>query len=161
MKSLDAYLPSFEFAARYGIRVDADPKRAEKALREVTFGDVPAVRALLFLRALGAARHDDAVLEAIRRRAAVLEDVPGEGMILSLRGQFWRWRGSRGRGGDAVAVVDFRAEDGELTTETRVHVADPRSRRKFARYWRIVGPFSGLTRILVLRAAKRRAEAAR
>jgi hypothetical protein len=57
--------------------------------------------------------------------------------------------------------VDFRAEDGELTTETRVHVADPRSRRKFARYWRVVGPFSGLTRILVLRAAKRRAEAAR
>jgi len=37
-------------------------------------------------------------------------------------------------------------------------VEDPRSRRKFARYWRVVGPFSGLIRTSLLRAAKRRAE---
>jgi len=33
------------------------------------------------------------------------------------------------------------------------------ARRKFARYWLLVRPFSGLTRILLLRAVKRRAEA--
>jgi hypothetical protein len=57
-------------------------------------------------------------------------------------------------------VIDFRALEGSLVTETRVHVPDPVSRRKFVRYWRVVRPFSGLIRMLVLQAAKRRAEAA-
>ena len=41
-----------------------------------------------------------------------------------------------------------------------MHVEDPTARRRFARYWLVVRPFSGLIRMLVLRAAKRRAEAA-
>jgi hypothetical protein len=77
---------------------------------------------------------------------------------LTLSGQFWRLRG-RGPEAPATAVIDFRALRGSLTTETRVHVPDPVSRRKFGHYWRIVRPFSGLIRMVVLRAAKRRAEA--
>ena len=46
-----------------------------------------------------------------------------------------------------------------LSTETRVHVADPAARRKFRRYWFVVRPFSGVIRILLLRAARKRAEA--
>src|SRR5439155_1307058 len=84
---------------------------------------------------------------------------PGEGIVLSLHGRFWRPRGGRTEP-PAAAVVDFRVGSGGLTTETRVHVADARSRRRFARYWHVVRPFSGLTRIAVLRAAKRRAERA-
>ena len=91
-------------------------------------------------------------------RATVLEDVPGEGLILTLRGQFWRLRG-RGPEAPATAVIDFRALPGRLVTETRIHVPDPASRKKFARYWLVVRPFSGLIRMLVLAAAKRRAEA--
>jgi hypothetical protein len=77
--------------------------------------------------------------------------------LLSLTGQFWRlqWRGPEP---PATAVVDFRARHGALATETRVHVPDLVSRRRFRRYWRVIGPFSGLIRVLVLRAAKRRAE---
>ena len=41
----------------------------------------------------------------------------------------------------------------------RVHVADPAARRRFRRYWLVIRPFSGLIRILLLRAARRRAEA--
>jgi hypothetical protein len=92
-------------------------------------------------------------------RATVLEDVPGEGLVLRISGQFWRLTG-RGSEPPATAVVDFRVWPGTMTTETRVHVPDPASRRKFARYWRIVRPFSGLIRTQVLEAAKRRAEAA-
>jgi hypothetical protein len=156
---LDVFLPDSEFAARHGVAVAADRDRVDAALREVTFREVPVVRALLFVRGLGARRGGERVLAAMMRRATVVEDVPGEGIVLSLTGPFWRLRG-RGAEAPATAVVDFRAGPGSLTTETRIHVPDPESRRKFARYWRVVRPFSGLTRVLVLRAAKRRAESA-
>jgi hypothetical protein len=158
MKSLDAYLPAYEFRSRHEVSVNADAAHGDKALRDVTWGDVPLVRALVFARGLGRPRASESVLAALARRAAVVEDVPGEGVVLSLTRQFWRlrWQGPEA---PATAMVEFRARDGALATETRVHVPDPASRRKFARYWRVVGPFSGLIRVLVLRAAKRRAEA--
>ncbi len=157
MKNLDEFLPTYEFASRHEVPVAADPVKAERALRELTFREVPLVRALLLARGIGPKRGGDAVLAAMVPRATVLEDVPGEGVVLSLAGQFWRLRG-QGPEPPAQAVVDFRSLPGSLTTETRVHVADPRSRRKFARYWRVIRPFSGLIRVLILRAAKRRAE---
>jgi hypothetical protein len=159
MKSLDAFLPAYEFSTRHEVSVAVDPAQADRALREVTFKEVPLVRGLLLARGLGLRRAEDKVLATMVPRATILEDVPGEGMVLTLSGQFWRLRG-RGPEAPATAVVDFRALPGSLATETRVHVPDPVSPRKFAQYWRIVRPFSGLIRIVVLRAAKRRAEAA-
>jgi hypothetical protein len=158
MKGLDAFLPAYDFSTRHAVAVAVDPVRADRALREVTFKEVPLVRALLVARGLGLRRGEDTVLGAMVPRATVLEDVPGEGVVLTLSGQFWRLRG-RGPEAPATAVIDFRAVPGSLATETRVHVPDPVSRRKFGRYWRIVRPFSGLIRMVVLRAAKRRAEA--
>jgi len=158
MKSLDAFLPAYDFSTRHAVAVAVDPVRADRALREVTFKEVPLVRALLLARGLGLRRAEDTVLGGMVPRATVLEDVPGEGVVLTLSGQFWRL-GGRGPEAPATAVIDFRALPGSLATETRVHVPDPVSRRKFGRYWRIVRPFSGLIRVVVLRAAKRRAEA--
>lgn len=157
MKSLDEFLPAYEFATRHEVQVDADPARADRALRELTFAEVPLVRGLLLARGLGLRRRPDRVLATMVPRAAVLEDVPGEGMVLKLTGQFWRVRG-RGTEPPAIAVIDFRASAGSLTTETRVHVSDPESLRRFERYWRLVRPFSNLIRRRVLHAAKRRAE---
>ena len=158
MKSLDGFLPAYEFSTRHAIAVAVDPVRADRALREVTFKEVPLVRVLLLARGLGLRRGEDTVLGTMVPRATILEDVPGEGVVLTLSGQFWRLRG-RGPEAPATAVIDFRALPGSLATETRVHVPDPVSRRKFGHYWRIVRPFSGFIRLLVLRAAKRRAEA--
>jgi hypothetical protein len=45
-----------------------------------------------------------------------------------------------------------------LTTETRVACGDPASRAKFRAYWTVVRPFSGLIRILMLRAVRRECE---
>jgi hypothetical protein len=150
---------TYEFVTRHALAADGNAAALDRALREVTFGDVPLVRALVFVRGLGLPRREHNVLEAISRRATVLEDIPGEGIVVSLQGQFWRLRG-RGPEPAATAVVRFRAADGMLSTETRVQVP-PASRAQFVRYWRIVRPFSGLIRRAVLRAAKRRAEAER
>jgi hypothetical protein len=52
--------------------------------------------------------------------------------------------------------------DGEgrihCNTETRIHVPNPNTRRKFAFYWRIISMGSGWIRVLWLRAIKKKAE---
>lgn len=96
----------------------------------------------------------------------------------------WRARGERTpeafkdllasqQPGFALAAMNFRLEDCDaaggqaagpctlLTTETRIYAKDARSRRAFARYWRVIYPGSALIRRMWLRAIKKRAEAAR
>jgi hypothetical protein len=172
VKALDGYLPAYEFSERHRVEIRASAERIDRALREVTFREIPLVRVLLTLRGLGRRAAAGPALGTMARSGVVLEDVPGTGMVLGLTGQFWRLRGGDPRArcrtaeefaafarADACqAVVDFRVEPGGLSTETRVHVGDRRARRSFSRYWRVIRPFSGLTRILLLRAAKRRAE---
>lgn len=47
----------------------------------------------------------------------------------------------------------------KLTSETRMKAIDADARRRFARYWRLIRPGSGLIRRSWLKAMKRRAEA--
>jgi hypothetical protein len=42
-----------------------------------------------------------------------------------------------------------------LTTETRIRCADAATRRHFRRYWRLVGPGSGLIRHAILGQVRR------
>ena len=66
------------------------------------------------------------------------------------------------RPGMAVAAWNFTVlptDEGSLVaTETRVRCTDAAARRSFARYWRVVRPFSGLIRTEALRAIRRTAE---
>jgi hypothetical protein len=68
------------------------------------------------------------------------------------------------RPGWVRAATDFRvvaaAGGSRLSTETRIQATDAGARRRFARYWRIVGPGSALIRHEILRATRRRAERA-
>jgi hypothetical protein len=176
MRSLDDFLPTYEFSERHRLAIDAPPERIDQAVRTVSLKDIPVARALWAMRRLGrpwdnAARpFVDGALEG----AVVLDDVPGEGIVLGLTGQFWRLRGGDRRGRPRTAdefleyarpdvckaVIDFRVGPSLLSTETRVHVGDPPSRRKFRRYWTVIRPFSGVIRVGFLRAARRRAESA-
>jgi hypothetical protein len=64
--------------------------------------------------------------------------------------------------GYAKAVWNFSLREEKtgtrLTTETRIKCTDMTSRRRFGFYWAIVRPFSGLIRMQMLKAIKRRAE---
>ena len=176
MRGLDDFLPAYEFSERHALAIAAPVARIDAALREVSLSDIPIARALWWIRRLGRP-YGDAAKPFVGGQlpGVVLEDVPDEGIVLGLTGQFWRLRGARhdaqrpttaaefiayARPDTCKAVVDFRVGDGQLSTETRVHVADRASRRKFRRYWFVVRPFSGLIRILLLRAARARAEVA-
>jgi hypothetical protein len=177
MKALDEFLPVFEFSERHRLAIAASPDRIDAALRAVALTDIPVARSLWWLRRLGRRSGDTSrpFVEGVLDTGVLLEDVPGEGVVLGLTGQFWRLGFREAYGGprprtreeflaydrpDACkAVIDFRVGPGLLSTETRVHVPEPSARRKFRRYWLVIRPFSGLIRILFLRAARRRAEA--
>ena len=175
MRPLDDFLPIYEFLERHRLAIDAPPGRIDEAIRTVSLAEMPVARALWAVRRLGRPWGDAArpFVDGALKNAVVLDDAPGEGLVLGLTGQFWKLRGGdRGtrahtaeeflafaRPDACKAVIDFRVGTSLLSTETRVHVPDPASRRKFRRYWRVIRPFSGLIRIMFLRAARRRAEA--
>jgi hypothetical protein len=175
VRALDDFLPVYEFSERHAVAIDAPAGRIDSALREVAMVDIPVARALWWIRRLGRP-YGDPTKPFIGGElpGVVLEDVPGEGVVLGLTGQFWRLLGGQrdsarpttadefldyARPDTCKAVIDFRVGERQLSTETRIHVADPASRRAFRRYWLLIRPFSGAIRILLLRAARRRAEA--
>ena len=170
---LSDVLPTYEFSERHSLAIDAPAERIDQALRTISLADIPVARALWWLRRFG--RPYGAAAKPFvggELPGVVLDDVRGQGIVLGLTGQFWRLGGGRDADRPATAeafrayarpdackaVMDFRIADNRLSTETRVHVADPVARRKFRRYWLVVRPFSGLIRILLLRAARKRAE---
>ena len=175
MRPLDDFLPTYEFAEHHSLAVQAPAARIDAAVRSVSIADIPLARALWWLRRFGR-KYGDPRKPFVGGElpGVILDDVPEEGIVLGLTGQFWRPLGGRDPGSPTTpeafvaysrpdsckAVVDFRVGTASLSTETRVHVADPAARTKFRYYWFVVRPFSGLVRILLLRAARQRAEAA-
>ena len=110
----------------------------------------------------------------LRSGFVLLGERPEREIVLGLVGQFWRPAGgivrvtaeewtAWERPGYAKAAWSFTLAPGpegavRLATETRVRCTDAESRRKFLRYWRVVGPFSGLVRREMLRGIRGAAE---
>jgi len=100
-----------------------------------------------------------------------LEEDPGHEVVFGVTGRFWMPLGNLEpfriedfenpvRTGRARAVWNFLVVDAgggrsTLSTETRILCGDPSSRRKFLTYWFFVRPFSGLIRIVMLRAVRK------
>jgi hypothetical protein len=177
--TISFWLPEYEFEERHSTAVAASAEAVERALREFSIADVQAVRALYALRALPARLAGRAAAgsgggsfigQLVAMGGVILEDRPGL-IVAGLAGQFWRLRGGNierlstsedftayTREDSCKAVIDFEWDAGRLATTTRVHVPDAAARRRFARYWRVIRPASGLIRVLLLRSVRRAAE---
>ena len=164
--SVQDALPVYHHHERHTIRVSASPERALTAAREARLEDVLLVSLLFKLRGLRA-RPRGPVWDALLAQGF---QVLGEDTLV-LVGKPWSPRGSLRTVDDFVSfsepgyakmAMDLRAvaegAGARLETETRVLLTDARARRRFAAYWLVVRPFSGLVRRSWLRAAKRRAE---
>lgn len=180
---LDELMPAWQFNERHSIRVQASPERVYAAMEQVTARDIRFFRLLTWIRRFGRPGPEDIlnapdcqplmkvatsttfrVLAEERDREIVVGT-----MVIAPRG----WRDSVRTSeqfrtledpGYAKAALNFHVEPDSaggsvLTTETRVYATDDRSRRRFARYWRMIYPGSALIRIEWLRAIRRRAEA--
>jgi hypothetical protein len=104
-----------------------------------------------------------------------LGEEPDSELVFGLVGQFWRLAVDESPPIPSPAAFlafedpDFAkvaanlavlSDNGTIrcTTETRIHVPDPGTRRKFAFYWRLISMGSGWIRVLWLKAIKRKAE---
>lgn len=111
---------------------------------------------------------------ALSHGFVVLAETPGRELVLGAAGRFWGATGTLCRidpagfstfaaPGAAQAAWNFAVRPlvGErtmLTTETRVRCVDADSRWRFRLYWLFIRPFSGVIRLVMLRAIKRAAE---
>lgn len=178
---IDAYMPTYDVRARYATRVRAPAAATYEALKRTDLAGSWIVRLLLAIRGLPArvgrprGRPPIRTLAELARGGALLEEDPGRELVVGLIGRFWALRRSSRRPvspttfrgfdepGFAKAVMGFDliAIDTSTTllgTETRVLCTDAASRTKFRLYWALIGPFSGLTRIMWLAAVRAAAE---
>lgn len=105
MELLDSWMPTYDVAARYGMRIGAPPTRVYAALMATDFGRPWLVRGLMGIRLLPAlvrapgptwrrfARRSRAAhssLAEIERSGFVrLDELPPREIVLGLTGRFW------------------------------------------------------------------------
>jgi hypothetical protein len=168
---IDEFMPVFDAVERHALVIAAPPAVVYAAITRVDFARSGLIRWLLRLRGLGARRLT--LADVTRRGFVLLGERPGREMAFGIAGRFWTPSGGRvaldadgfrrfEQPGHAKAVWDFRVADVGadatwLTTETRIRCVDAGARRRFGVYWAVVGRFSGLIRILMLRAVAREA----
>ena len=182
---LDEVMPRYQFVERHVTRVAAAPAAVDRALREVTADDIRSYRTLTWIGRggrrgpqglLDAPRGEPILAVATRTGFRVVVDDPGREVILGVAGPVSAEARAHARPGAsrpfvaeadgyASIVLDFHiTADGRggsvVSTETRVNAPDADTRRRFARYWRVIYPGSALIRRSWLAAVRRRAEAA-
>lgn len=179
MSLLDEWMPRWDVVERHETAVPTSPANAWRALHEANLAPWP-VRVLMGLRMLPSAirsrrlpRAGRVTLRELGSGAFTrLEERPEREVVLGIRGRFWQLAENvvpsqpedfrRPLPPDlALATWSFAVEERDggtfVTTETRVLCGGPDARTRFRRYWRVVGPFSGLIRVAMLDAVRRTA----
>jgi hypothetical protein len=184
---IDEWLPSYDETEVHSAEMPAPAQAVEAAVRGLTASDLPLTRLLMSARTLpgrlagrpAIARPGRPLVEGMLAAGfVVLEERPGEQIVLGAVGRFWRVRGDGldrldgpeefrdyDRPASVRAAMDFTIEPvrgggARLSTETRIAGTDAAGTRTFRRYWRIVHPGSALIRREFLSGVRRRAERA-
>ena len=184
---LDNFLPVYDFNEAHATVVHAPPSRIFDAIKELTPAEVPLLRTLFALRLLPARLVGSGGARFIRTQPllpqmldagfVLLAEATDREIVFGRIGQFWKVSGGASphitdgqeflafdQPEYAKAALNFSVDEHlrnagvTVSTETRIAVPDPVTRRKFAIYWRVIYPGSALIRRMWLRAIKRRAE---
>ncbi|MGW3204468.1 hypothetical protein [Streptomyces sp. NPDC001135] len=164
---IDRHMPEWHFRERHWVAVSAPREEVLRAAREITWREAPVARFFLaFTR--NRLRPDGRVLDDFAMGGdTVLEESDDEllyGGIGSQAGPVRPRRPMRevlrdyAEPGCTKVVFNMRYADGILSTETRVSATDERTRRSFGRYWHLIRIPSGIIRIALLSAVKRRVD---
>lgn len=178
--AIDRYLEVYDVRSSHAIEIDAAATVTYRATRDLDLGRSVPISALFALRRLphlvtGKLRPSRSItLETFLQAGfTILEERPPREFVMGAVGRFWRPDSGLVRiapeefrlfdePGYAKGALTFIVEEygsgSRLATETRVACTDASALRKFSLYWRVVGPFSGLIRRLMLKEVKRSAE---
>ena len=179
---IDGFLSACDFRAAYQIRIHASPSVVYESLLHADFSELAVMRVLMALRT-GKRLPRNRAPGDLRQRLqgagfVILDESPEDEIVIGVAGRFWRPEGGRcmdltasnfeefSRPGFAKAAWNFRlpgelSETGitVLSTETRIQCFGRAAWWKFGAYWSLVGPFSGLIRLAMLKQVKAKAEA--
>jgi hypothetical protein len=180
---IDEWMPSFDESEFHSREIAAPAPVVEAAVRSLEPGELRLTGLLMGVRTLpgrltGRPRpvRSGPLLDGVLSMGFVLLDErPGEQLLLGVVGRPWRPRGdgldsldgpdafrAYSQPGSIRATWDFvLAPAGRgtlLSTETRIAGTDAAGTRTFRRYWRLVMPGSALIRRDMLRATAVRAE---
>lgn len=178
---IDEFLPNYEVATHHFIEINAPIEDVYRVVRDLDFGGSSLARFLVWVRNAPARLRGEQALgltldDLLGLGFVLLADEAPRELVLGFVGEFWTASGGLKRldpaafrafvmPGYAKAVMNFAViglEDGRtrLTTESRAQCFDEASRRKFQRYLLFTNHLRGVLRWSILRACKRRAEAA-
>ena len=170
---LDEFVPVWQFRELHSRRVDAPPAAAYAALRRVRQDDILLFQTLTWIRRGGRsvppgmlnAGNERPIIDVALSGGFVLlaDDGPRElviGAIVDAPTGASLPRNTdiirQPPAGYSVAAMNFLlTPDGSgtiISTETRVFSNGPETRRRFARYWRMIYPGGALIRRMWLRA---------
>ena len=178
---IESFAPNPDAIETHSIEIAASCETVYKVLWTADMGGSPLIKGLLALRSLPYLVLHPGRLRRRNRKITLqtiiesgfgqLAEEPGREIVLGVAGRFWQPIGnilpfSRENflgevpPGFARAVWNFAVREADagrtiLSTETRVVCGDSASRRKFRAYWFVVRPFSGLIRLIMLRAVRR------
>jgi len=168
-------MPVYDFRSRHALVVDAPAARVAAAAEGFGLDRSWVARLLFRLRGLG---PPPATLRAsfATEGFTLLAEQPGREIVLGTAGRFWAIDeraamvhprdaeafAAYREPGSAKAVLAVRIDalpDGRtrLSTETRVACTDTAAWIRFAAYWTVIKPFSGLIRRAMLRGIAERA----
>jgi hypothetical protein len=183
-------MPHFQASEMHSIRINASVETTYASIRRTDLAGSSVIRALLVVRALPAALKSGRGRELRRAWTSpvdlgrfeesgfrILEEREPTEIVIGLEGKFWTLAGGISRHDRAeflkpipqgvvramwnFSLTPLGPSACEVATETRVNWIDPDAGRSFLRYWRLIRPWSGLTRKIMLRAIKRAAEGSR
>jgi hypothetical protein len=177
---LDEFAPVWQFREVHRIHVAASAEQAYRAIKTVSADEIRFYRTLTWIRRLGrplpqgilnAPPYAPLLDVAARGGFLRLVDEPDREVVIgtvviaphgAVRPRTPEEYRALEDPGYAKATMNFLiVEDRSgcvVTTETRVHATDARSRRRFGIYWLAIYLGSALIRRMWLRAIKRRAE---
>jgi len=184
---LDRFLPTYHFNEVHSIEVQASASDIFRSIKEMTPSELsPVFRLLFWIRSLPArlvGKSDPGfapsqpLLKQLEGDFIFLADIPNREIVFGMIGQPWKLTGDQavrliepqefvefGQPDYAKVAANFCVSEGrrdgrfKVSTESRIYVADPTTRKKFARYWFVIYVGSSYIRTLMLQAVKRRAE---
>lgn len=182
MKQLDPYLPVFDFMEAHSCTVAASPSAVMKAVMQHQLNSDPFSRAMTALREgpmrLGnvLSGKGNASPEPFGLHEFVLlESKADESVVYGLIGRFWRPDFGLVRVTDCESYLQFNKlgvakltlgfsavplsqHHTLLSTETRVYCPNRACFLKFAPYWYLIRPVSGLIRRRILASIKKASE---